>query len=95
MACSLGSAFNRDDLPELSASFETGFDPYPAGRLGGIAALLYVSSRRSEQNHTACLDNLPEVTYRQPVVLVCGDVPWTWQRGVAGADRDAWLLDPR
>ncbi|WP_064356796.1 OmpA family protein [Raoultella ornithinolytica] len=46
---------------------------------GGIAALLYVSSRRSEQNHTACLDNLPEVTYRQPVVLVCGDVPWTWQ----------------
>lgn len=79
MACSLGSAFNRDDLPELSASFETGFDPYPAGRLGGIAALLYVSSRRSEQNHTACLDNLPEVTYRQPVVLVCGDFPWTWQ----------------
>lgn len=46
---------------------------------GGIAALLYVSSRRSEQNHTACLDNLPEVTYRQPVVLVCGDFPWTWQ----------------
>ncbi len=79
MACSLGSAFNRDDLPELSASFETGFDPYPAGRLGGIVALLYVSSRRSEQNHTACLDNLPEVTYRQPVVLVCGDFPWTWQ----------------
>ncbi|HAT1648214.1 TPA: OmpA family protein [Raoultella planticola] len=45
---------------------------------GGIAALLYVSSRRSEQNHTACLDNLPEATYRQPVVLVCGDFPQTW-----------------
>ncbi|WP_312627780.1 OmpA family protein [Scandinavium sp.] len=45
---------------------------------GGIAALLYVASRHSEQNLTARLDNLPEAAYRQPVVLVCGDLPQAW-----------------
>jgi hypothetical protein len=49
--------------------------------------------RRSEQRHTACLDNLPEVTYRQPVVLVCGDLPWTWQEAsqVLTVTQGCWI----
>ena len=45
---------------------------------GLIAAVWYVASRRSEHQVTVRLDNLPEATYRQPVVLVCGDLPQAW-----------------
>ncbi len=46
--------------------------------LGLVAALWYVASRRAEHEATLNLDGLPESTYRQPVVLVCGDLPQAW-----------------
>lgn len=46
--------------------------------LGVIAACWYVIRRRHEHDATLTLDGLPEATYRQPVVLVCGDLPLAW-----------------
>ncbi|MDI9799947.1 OmpA family protein [Citrobacter koseri] len=46
--------------------------------LGLIAAFWYVVSRRAEHEAALRLDDLPESTYRQPVVLVCGDLPQDW-----------------
>ncbi|MFP1747537.1 OmpA family protein [Lonsdalea quercina] len=43
--------------------------------LGIILAFRTVASRRAGHDITLCLDDLPEATYRQPVVLVCGDLP--------------------
>ena len=43
--------------------------------LGLILAFWTVGSRRAEHNVTLHLDDLPEAIYRQPVVLVCGDLP--------------------
>lgn len=43
--------------------------------LGVILAFWAVASRRAEHDVTLRLDDLPEATYRQPVVLVCGDLP--------------------
>lgn len=46
--------------------------------LGLILAFWYIASRRAEHDVTLRLDDLPEATYRQPVVLVCGDLPLAW-----------------
>lgn len=46
--------------------------------LGGILAFWTVASRRAEHDVTLCPDDLPEATYCQPVVLVCGDLPLAW-----------------
>ncbi|HFZ8993316.1 TPA: OmpA family protein [Citrobacter freundii] len=46
--------------------------------MGLIAAVLYAVNRRAEHDAILRLDNLPEATYRQPVVLVCGDLPQSW-----------------
>jgi len=46
--------------------------------LGLIAALWFMSRRRTEPEATLQLDALPESAYRQPVVLVCGDLPQAW-----------------
>lgn len=43
--------------------------------LGLIIAFWSVASRRAEQNVILQLDDLPEASYRQPVVLICGDLP--------------------
>ena len=43
--------------------------------LGLILAFWNVASRRTGHDVALCLDDLPEATYRQPVVLVCGDLP--------------------
>lgn len=43
--------------------------------LGLIATVWYALSRRTEREETLRLDGLPEAAYRQPVVLVCGDLP--------------------
>ncbi|HEI8868906.1 TPA: OmpA family protein [Serratia odorifera] len=43
--------------------------------LGLILVFWTVASRRAGHGLTLCLDGLPEATYRQPVVLVCGDLP--------------------
>ena len=42
---------------------------------GLILAVWSVASLRAEHDVTLRLDDLPEATYRQPVVLVCGDLP--------------------
>ncbi|MFP1731001.1 OmpA family protein [Lonsdalea quercina] len=43
--------------------------------LGIILAFRTVASQRAGHDIPLCLDDLPEATYRQPVVLVCGDLP--------------------
>ncbi|MDT8851248.1 OmpA family protein [Pantoea dispersa] len=43
--------------------------------LGLILALWIVARRRAEHDVDLRQDDLPEATYRQPVVLVCGDLP--------------------
>jgi len=58
-----------------------------------IAAVWYVVSRRAEHEVTLCLENLPEATYRQPVVLVCGDLPQTWPQAspVLTVTQGCWI----
>lgn len=46
--------------------------------LGLIVAAGYLAGRRTEHEMPLRLDNLPEATYRQPVVLVCGDLAQDW-----------------
>ncbi|SPZ60584.1 Uncharacterised protein [Serratia quinivorans] len=46
--------------------------------LGLIAASWYVASRRVQHDVTLSLQGLPEAAYRQPVVLVCGDLSLAW-----------------
>ncbi|CAI2455642.1 OmpA family protein [Serratia liquefaciens] len=60
---------------------------------GIIAAVCYLVARRSEQELTARLDNLPGVAYRQPVVLVCGDLPQAWpeQSQVLTVSQGCWI----
>lgn len=42
---------------------------------GVIAAFCCAASRRAAPDATLRLDDLPEASWRQPVVLVCGDLP--------------------
>jgi len=46
--------------------------------LGLIAACLYIVSRRVQHDAPLYMEDLPEATYRQPVILVCGDLPLAW-----------------
>lgn len=46
--------------------------------LGLIMAFWFVASRREKHDANLCLAALPEAAYRQPVVLVCGDLPLAW-----------------
>jgi len=67
----------------LSAVVCLGF--LPTSRLVSVLILLAVMgliltcqtvvSRRAQHDVTLRLDDLPDATYRQPVVLVCGDLP--------------------
>ena len=61
--------------------------------LGLIAAVWYVASRRAEHEATLKLDDLPEPTYRQPVVLVCGDLPQAWPQAsqVLTVTQGCWI----
>ncbi|MDU4349768.1 MAG: OmpA family protein, partial [Klebsiella michiganensis] len=61
--------------------------------LGLIMACWYVASRRARHDVTLQLDNLPEATYRQPVVLVCGDLPLAWphQSPVLIVPQGCWI----
>lgn len=43
-----------------------------------IALIGYRVSQRHQYHETVCFDNLPDASYRQPVVLVCGDLPLAW-----------------
>ena len=61
--------------------------------LGLIAVHWYVVSRRTEYEAPLQLDTLPESTYRQPVVLVCGDLPLAWPQGsqVLTVTQGCWI----
>ena len=63
------------------------------GVLGLVAAALTIASRRSEHEETLRLDKLPEAAYRQPVVLVCGDLPQAWpeQSPVLVVTQGCWI----
>ncbi|MCZ4060569.1 OmpA family protein [Pantoea sp. LMR881] len=61
--------------------------------LGLILAFWYVASHRVQYDVTLRLDDLPEATYRQPVVLVCGDLPLAWpqQSSVLTVTQGCWI----
>lgn len=61
--------------------------------LGLILALLTVANRREQNDVTQCLEDLPDATYRQPVVLVCGDLPlaWPYPSPVLTATQGCWI----
>lgn len=61
--------------------------------LGLILTFWTVASRRAGHDVTLCLDDLPEATYRQPVVLVCGDLPLAWpqQSPVLTVTQGCWI----
>ncbi|MNG62932.1 Outer membrane porin F precursor [compost metagenome] len=61
--------------------------------LGLISVFWYVASRRVEHDATLSLEGLPEATYRQPVVLVCGDLPQAWpqQSQVLTVTQGCWI----
>ncbi|MEL4869872.1 OmpA family protein [Pantoea agglomerans] len=61
--------------------------------LGIILAFWTVASRRAEHDVTLRLDDLPEATYRQPVVLVCGDLPLACmqQSSVLTVTQGCWI----
>ncbi|HDC4399727.1 TPA: OmpA family protein [Enterobacter kobei] len=61
--------------------------------IGLIIAFWYIASRRAESDVTLHLDDLPEATYRQPVVLVCGDLPLTWPQSspVLTVTQGCWI----
>ncbi|EPB4338757.1 OmpA family protein [Enterobacter kobei] len=61
--------------------------------IGLIIPFWYIASRRAEPDVTLHLDDLPEATYRQPVVLVCGDLPLTWPQSspVLTVTQGCWI----
>ncbi|WP_336698002.1 OmpA family protein [Pantoea dispersa] len=61
--------------------------------LGLILALWIVARRRTEHDVALNLDDLPEATYRQPVVLVCGDLPLACmqQSSVLTVTQGCWI----
>jgi hypothetical protein len=47
-----------------------------------IIGVWRIASRRAERNVASTLDPLPDGAYRQPVVLVCGDLPFVWSQSL-------------
>lgn len=61
--------------------------------LGFTLAFWAVASHRAGHDAILCLDDLPETTYRQPVVLVCGDLPLACmqQSSVLTVTQGCWI----
>lgn len=61
--------------------------------IGPIAAFGFIARRRVQDEVILPLDNLPEATYRQPVVLVCGDLPLAWPQPspVLNVTQGCWI----
>ncbi|WP_241575397.1 OmpA family protein [Rosenbergiella nectarea] len=61
--------------------------------LGFILAFWTVTRCPTDYDVTLQLDNLPDATYRQPVVLVCGDLPLAWphQSPVLTVAQGCWI----
>lgn len=85
----------------LSAVVCLGFLPFPRqvsvsvmlAMLGLILTFWTIARRRGVHKVTLHLDDLPEATYRQPVVLVCGDLPLAWpqQSPVFTVTQGCWI----
>lgn len=60
---------------------------------GVIVAIWYVTRPRPQAEETLCLDNLPDAAWRQPVVLVCGDLSAEWpaDKPVLTVSRGCWI----
>ncbi|WP_312740260.1 OmpA family protein [Cedecea neteri] len=61
--------------------------------LGVIGAFWFAASRRIVDDASLLLDKLPEATFSQPVVLVCGDLPRVWphQEPVLIVPHGCWI----
>lgn len=61
--------------------------------LGLIMVAWYMASRRAEPDITLSAEALPQASYRQPVVLVCGDLPLACmqQSPVLVVSRGCWI----
>ncbi len=85
----------------LSVAVCLGFLPVPRlmsvlillALIGLIAGVWYLTRRGSEVSVALKLDDLPEATYRQPIVLVCGDLPQSWpeQSQVLTLTQGCWI----
>nr|WP_314427558.1 OmpA family protein [uncultured Erwinia sp.] len=85
----------------LSAVVCLGFLPLPpraaAGItlmcIGGIAVVWFLAARRREHKAAIRFDNLPDAGWRQPVVLVCGDLsqPWPQDFPVLTLAQGCWI----
>lgn len=61
---------------------------------GVIAALCYRAQRHLRETRAITWDNLPAASYRQPVVLVCGDLPEVSQSTVLTVNQGCWIYLP-
>lgn len=61
--------------------------------LGGIAAAWFLATRRRSHEAAIRLDNLPDASWRQPVVLICGDFaqPWPHESPVLSLVQGCWI----
>ncbi|EFJ2911444.1 OmpA family protein [Escherichia coli] len=61
--------------------------------IGGVVVFWCVVSRRAGGKDTQCPDGLPDEEYRQPVVLVCGDLPpgWSVSSQVLTVTQGCWI----
>lgn len=61
--------------------------------IGLIAAIGFAVRRRVQDEEILPLEGLPEATYRQPVVLVCGDLPLAWPQSspVLNVTQGCWI----
>ncbi|MTD37691.1 OmpA family protein [Erwinia sp. CPCC 100877] len=60
---------------------------------GCLVAVLWLTRRGPDQETPVHLDNLPDVSWRRPVVLVCGDLshPWPEASAVLSASEGCWI----
>ncbi|QCR36004.1 OmpA family protein [Nissabacter sp. SGAir0207] len=60
---------------------------------GLIGVVFAVTTRRHEADEEIQLAHLPNAAYRQPVVLVCGDMPYPWpaETAVLAASQGCWI----
>ncbi len=61
--------------------------------IGGIAAVWFLAARRRVHKAAIRFNNLPDASWRQPVVLVCGDLsqPWPQASPVLTLAQGCWI----
>lgn len=63
---------------------------------GLMAAAWFAARHRAHPDEAICLADLPDNAYRQPIVLVCGDVPQAWPEDstVLTVAQGCWIRVP-